>query len=86
MNHSKVSRLFTGSYSTGQHCELAQSVTGEWYLREHGYNGYGMGWSKWMPYAQEVVVNDGFIEWGFSSLHEFTDTKVINRMRLPVAA
>ena len=44
---AKCTRLYSGYNSLGVRVEVAQSVSGAWFCREYGFNGYGKGFSKW---------------------------------------
>lgn len=30
-------------------CEIAQSISGSWFIRSYDHNSFGYTWSKWMP-------------------------------------
>lgn len=83
---TKATQAFFGNDSTGRAITVAQSVTGEWFMREYSFNGYAMAWTKWavMPVAptfktkgfnqysgEEYTIENGKVmEWGFSTLNK----------------
>ena len=73
--------------------EVALSHTGQWYGRTWGFNGYGIGWTKWQPIAPPSPVTeienrysgemaqiepDTCVMWGFDRL-----ARVNSNRRLP---
>ena len=91
---AKARRFFTGTDSNGTQVERAESVYGIWFARSYGYNGYGMGFSKWEktddPDFETTGTNqyDGktfmypapVCMWGWNKMREHSD---IPRLRLP---
>ena len=64
---AKAVRGFYGSLSNGQPVEAAESVSGTWFRRFYGFNGHGMGWSKWAEFTpvwdtKAVNLYDGTVE------------------------
>ena len=92
---AKASRFFSGSDSFMRGVEVAQSVSGVWYCRTYGWNGYANAWGKWTEYEGPAFESHGtnaytgerfeyskpVAYWGFNKLMEH-DTKGI-RVRLP---
>jgi hypothetical protein len=85
----KAIELYTNSTN-----EVALSMDGHWFARSYGYNGFGMGWSKWDKveapqyvteiqnvYSGEVThIESGLaIYWGFDRLSRRNS----DRVRLP---
>ncbi len=44
---AKCTALYTGSNSRGVRVEVAKSISGAWFERSLGFNGYTVSWSKW---------------------------------------
>ncbi len=90
----KALRFFFGHDTFGRPVELAQAIDGGWYGRWYGYNGYGMGMSKWAEHDAPTFETHGINKysgerfeysspvafWGFNKL---TETADIPRIRLP---
>ena len=93
---AKAQVVYGGSDSTGRGVEVAQRVDGVWFHREHSWNGYGMGWSKWMElkktpwfptqgtnkYTGEIypIEHGSVMDWGFSTLNKYNS---VPKYRLP---
>lgn len=88
-------RVFGGADSRGHGVEVAESVTGAWFMREHCFNGYAMGWTKWTPCAAPTFKLEGvnvytgepvhytpgtLVNWGFKALEVY---KAVPKYRLP---
>jgi hypothetical protein len=73
--------------------EVALTPTGQWYGRSFGFNGFGVGWSKWEPiappspvieienrYSGEMtsIEPDTCVMWGFDRL-----SRTVGVRRLP---
>ena len=81
---AKASQVFGGNDSYGRYSEYAQrEIDGKWFYREYGYNGYGMGMSKWRSYhdIQHIskYIKGDIMDYGFRPLRRGNHS----RLRLP---
>ena len=75
---TKAAKLYYGNDTYGRNVEMALSVSGQWYGRNYGYNGYGKAWSKW--YEMDAPEEDEHgVFWGFNRMYEIEP----GRIRLP---
>ena len=51
---AKAVKIYSDKDSIGRPFEIAQRDDGKWFHREYRYNGYGMGWSKWISYMHHT--------------------------------
>lgn len=90
---AKTIRAFGGTNSYGVSVEVAESESGSWFQRSYTYNGYGMGWNKWIAFTPSWSTSyinvytlekhereEPVLEFGFRTLQELKDTP---RYRLP---
>lgn len=76
-------QIFSGSDTYGSPIEVALRSDGKAFWRTRQYNGYGVGYTKWLPYTDIVWVTevtnvyDGTVspvepgqimQWGFNKL------------------
>jgi hypothetical protein len=65
--------------SFGRLSRVALAANGTYFVSYYGFNGYGMGFSKWR--VREVDFNaDGTLSWGFGSA---TKDSVPGKYRFP---
>ena len=91
---AKTKRVFFGTNTYGVSIEVAENISGKWFQRSYGFNGYGKAWGKWLPfipswsytytnvYSLEISEREEpALEYGFSILAEIK--KDIPNYRLP---
>jgi hypothetical protein len=73
--------LYVGNDTYGRALQVARASDGRWFRRFYEYNGYGMTWTRWRPYACDVTDIPASIEYGFQRLAAVPGA----RLRLPSA-
>lgn len=46
---AKAQKVYMGHNTYGRTIQVAERQDGAWFWREYGWNGFGVGWSKWAP-------------------------------------
>lgn len=90
----KAQRFFDVNDTYGKPIEVAQSISGKWFFREFGFNGFGKCWSRWEEYegpsfethGENRYTGEAFeydkpvAFWGFNKMHEYDEVPIV---RLP---
>jgi len=72
---------YSGEDTYGKHIEVATNNGINYFYRVYGFNGYGMGWSKWqsMEHDKRDLIQDAdnrdCYKWGFNKLLKIGDHK-----------
>lgn len=75
--------MWFGTASNGKHYEYAQREDGKFFGRDHGWNGYGSGWSAWQACQDPRRPGTETIDGGFARDPERV-TEDLGRIRLPL--
>lgn len=75
--------FFTGTDTQGKRVNVAIRRDGKQFYRVYGFNGFGNGYSKWIPISEPCKIesfedNTSRLEWGFVFL-----SGSIEKVRLP---
>lgn len=78
---AKAVQMFVGNNSYGDREHYAQREDGVWFTRSYGWNGYGMGYSRWSRVGEDLspLVEGDVLDYGFKPLRR-SDPK---GLRLP---